>query len=87
MDARQTLRAHIANLRRKIEAADAERLIHTDHGVGYRLAGVHPEAARRGRPAEEVIDRELVGSPVSALPDPRPPARRRAFDTPRRRVA
>jgi DNA-binding winged helix-turn-helix (wHTH) protein len=57
MDARQTLRAHIANLRRKIEVADGERLIHTDHGVGYRLTGVHPESARRGRPAEEVIDR------------------------------
>ena len=59
MDARQTLRAHIANLRRKIEPADGERLIHTDHGVGYRLADVHPESARRRRPAEEVIDRDL----------------------------
>jgi two-component system, OmpR family, KDP operon response regulator KdpE len=48
MDARQTLRAHIANLRGKIEPADGERLIHTDHGVGYRLADVHPEGARRG---------------------------------------
>jgi len=37
IDARQTLRAHIANLRRKIDAADGGRLIHTDHGVGYRL--------------------------------------------------
>jgi two-component system KDP operon response regulator KdpE len=44
MDARQTLRAHIANLRRKIEPTDGECLIHTDHGVGYRLADVHPEA-------------------------------------------
>ncbi|HUE28280.1 MAG TPA: response regulator transcription factor [Solirubrobacteraceae bacterium] len=53
MDARQTLRAHIANLRRKIEPVDGRRLIHTDHGVGYRLA----------------IDHELVRSRVSALHD------------------
>jgi two-component system KDP operon response regulator KdpE len=46
IDARQTLRAHIANLRRKIEPADGERLIHTDHGVGYRLADVQPEGGR-----------------------------------------
>jgi two-component system KDP operon response regulator KdpE len=42
VDARQTLRAHIANLRRKVEPTDGERLIQTDHGVGYRLADVHP---------------------------------------------
>jgi two-component system, OmpR family, KDP operon response regulator KdpE len=33
------LRAHIANLRRKIEPADGPRLIKTDPGVGYRFAG------------------------------------------------
>ena len=48
MDARQTLRAHIANLRRKIEP-DGQCLIHTDHGVGYRLMEVHPESARQAR--------------------------------------
>jgi two-component system, OmpR family, KDP operon response regulator KdpE len=42
MDARQTLRAHIANLRRKIEPADGGRLIHTYPGVGYRLAEPSP---------------------------------------------
>jgi two-component system, OmpR family, KDP operon response regulator KdpE len=57
MDARQILRVHIANLRRKIEPTDGECLIQTDHGVGYRLADVHHEGARRGRPAGEVIDR------------------------------
>ena len=41
VDARQTLRTHVANLRRKIEPADGVRLIHTDHRVGYRLAEVH----------------------------------------------
>jgi two-component system, OmpR family, KDP operon response regulator KdpE len=66
IDARQTLRAHIANLRRKIEPTDGQRLIHTDHRVGYRLADVHSGGARRGRPAEELIDREPVRSGVSA---------------------
>jgi two-component system KDP operon response regulator KdpE len=34
----QVLRAHIANLRRKIERADGPRLIQTESGVGYRFA-------------------------------------------------
>jgi two-component system KDP operon response regulator KdpE len=33
----QVLRAHIANLRRKIEPADGPRYIRTDPGVGYRF--------------------------------------------------
>jgi two-component system, OmpR family, KDP operon response regulator KdpE len=33
-----TLRTHIANLRRKLEAPDGERLIRTDPGVGYRIS-------------------------------------------------
>lgn len=40
-DDTQVLRAHIANLRRKIEPADAaadQRLIRTESGVGYRFA-------------------------------------------------
>jgi two-component system KDP operon response regulator KdpE len=92
MDARHTLRAHIANLRRKIEPAHGGSLIHTDHGVGYRLADVHSEGARRRRPAEEMIDRELVRSRVPALHNPRPaawprPARHSLLDTPYGRVA
>jgi two-component system, OmpR family, KDP operon response regulator KdpE len=91
-DARQTLRAHIANLRRKIEPADGERLIHTDHGVGYHLADVLPAGTTRGRPAEEVVDRELVRSHVSGVHDSRPagwarPPSRRVLDTPYGRVA
>jgi two-component system KDP operon response regulator KdpE len=35
----QVLRAHVANLRRKIEPADGPRYIKTDPGVGYRFAG------------------------------------------------
>ena len=37
-DDTQVLRAHIANLRRKIEPPDGPRYIHTDPGVGYRFA-------------------------------------------------
>jgi len=33
-----TLRTHVANLRRKIEPLEGERLIRTDPGVGYRFA-------------------------------------------------
>jgi two-component system KDP operon response regulator KdpE len=35
----QVLRAHIANLRRKIEPAEGPKYIRTDPGVGYRFAG------------------------------------------------
>ncbi|HEX5711945.1 MAG TPA: response regulator transcription factor [Solirubrobacterales bacterium] len=35
----QVLRAHVANLRRKIEPADGPRYIRTDPGVGYRFSG------------------------------------------------
>jgi two-component system KDP operon response regulator KdpE len=38
-DDTQVLRAHIANLRRKIEPAGGPRYIRTDAGVGYRFAG------------------------------------------------
>ncbi len=37
-DDTQVLRAHIANLRRKIEPAGTPRYIRTDPGVGYRFA-------------------------------------------------
>jgi two-component system, OmpR family, KDP operon response regulator KdpE len=37
-DDTQVLRAHIANLRRKIEPPDGRRYIRTDPGVGYRFA-------------------------------------------------
>jgi len=37
-DDTQVLRAHIANLRRKIEPAGGPRFIRTDPGVGYRFA-------------------------------------------------
>lgn len=35
----QVLRAHVANLRRKIEPDDGPHYIRTDPGVGYRFAG------------------------------------------------
>ena len=34
----QVFRAHVANLRRKIEPAEGPRYIKTDPGVGYRFA-------------------------------------------------
>jgi two-component system KDP operon response regulator KdpE len=37
-DDMQVLRAHVANLRRKIEPEDGPRYIRTDPGVGYRFA-------------------------------------------------
>jgi two-component system KDP operon response regulator KdpE len=37
-DDTQVLRAHVANLRRKIEPQDGPRYIRTDPGVGYRFA-------------------------------------------------
>jgi two-component system KDP operon response regulator KdpE len=37
-DSFQVLRAHVANLRRKIEPPDGPRYIRTDPGVGYRFA-------------------------------------------------
>jgi two-component system KDP operon response regulator KdpE len=57
IDARQTLRAHIANLRRKIDPVDGERLIRTDHGVGYRFVDVQPEGAEGTLLAEAAIGR------------------------------
>jgi two-component system KDP operon response regulator KdpE len=38
-DDTQVLRAHIANLRRKIEPVAGQRYIRTDPGVGYRFVG------------------------------------------------
>ena len=67
LDARQTLRAHIANLRHKIEPADGERLIHTDHGIGYRLIDARPQHPRHRQAAQQTIDRELVPSRVSGV--------------------
>ena len=44
VDAKQTLRAHIANLRRKIDPEDGGPVILTCHGVGYRFI----DSAARG---------------------------------------
>jgi two-component system, OmpR family, KDP operon response regulator KdpE len=38
MEDTQVLRAHVANLRRKIEPPDGPRYIKTDPGVGYRFS-------------------------------------------------
>jgi two-component system, OmpR family, KDP operon response regulator KdpE len=70
VDARQTLRAHIANLRRKIEPAAGGRLICNYPGVGYRLADSQPEGARGKLPAEELFDRKVGCRRFPALQDP-----------------
>ncbi len=61
IESRQTLRSHIANLRRKIGSADGEPLIQTDHGVGYRFADM-PGRCLAGNPARQ------VGLPLSLVP-------------------
>ena len=68
IDARQTLRAHMANLRRKIEPAGGPRLIHNDHGVGYRLSGLQPEGRTRPSAMQRVGDTSLDRSPLSVVP-------------------
>jgi two-component system KDP operon response regulator KdpE len=48
---RQTLRAHVANLRRKLGSTDAHSLIHTYHGAGYLFEGLDGErSTARARP-------------------------------------
>jgi two-component system, OmpR family, KDP operon response regulator KdpE len=69
MDARETLRGHMANLRRKIEPADGGRLIHTDHGVGYRLVDTPPDGPRPGR---RRAARAAPPSPAAWPPSRRP---------------
>jgi DNA-binding winged helix-turn-helix (wHTH) protein len=82
---RQTLRAHIANLRRKIEPTEGVRLIRTDHRVGYRLADWGSERAAPAWPTEDVIDHSsargrLVGLQAPSQVDWPRPARRRSTD-------
>ena len=70
-DARQTLRVHMANLRRKIEPPGRGRLIHTDYGIGYRLSEPQRPRPARGWPIEEVIDHRGRRGHVLPLRDPR----------------
>jgi DNA-binding winged helix-turn-helix (wHTH) protein len=49
---RRTLRTHIANLRRKLEAPGGTPVIRTDHGVGYRLTDWEPELPVRALAAQ-----------------------------------
>jgi two-component system KDP operon response regulator KdpE len=74
MDARQTLRAHVSNLRRKIEPTGGERLIQTSHRVGYRLVDGHPVGAGRGQLAAKAIGRGVVRNPASGSHDAIPAA-------------
>ncbi len=46
---RQTLRVHIANLRRKLASASGMSLIDTHHGAGYRFADLRAEGSPNTR--------------------------------------
>jgi two-component system KDP operon response regulator KdpE len=92
LDARQTLRAHIANLRSKIEPGDGRRLINTEPGVGYRLAGIRPARTTPARRSGERIHPESDRGRVIAITRTQPsvraePARRPALTTPHGHVA
>ena len=63
----QVLRRHMVNLRRKIEPADGRRHIHTQHGVGYRLANEPRRSDERTvAPAVRLMPRERP----AAVPTP-----------------
>jgi two-component system, OmpR family, KDP operon response regulator KdpE len=61
---RQTLRAHIANLRRKLEPAGGPSLIRTDHGVGYRFV----EWRDADRPSQRLSEVARLQSPCPTRP-------------------
>jgi DNA-binding winged helix-turn-helix (wHTH) protein len=61
IDAKQMLRGHMANLRRKIEPVDGGHLIRTHHGAGYILARTPRQNAGQVQPVE-AIDTELARS-------------------------
>ena len=63
----QVLRAHIANLRRKIEPPDGPKYIKTDPGVGYRFASTPrsaslPDGRGVGGPSHDLYAGRVVTS-------------------------
>jgi two-component system KDP operon response regulator KdpE len=76
----QTLRAHIANLRRKIESAEGPRLIRTAHRVGYRLADWSSRRPAPVRLTEVAIDPSPARGRLGVqAPGDRPTRRRPAI--------
>jgi two-component system KDP operon response regulator KdpE len=71
---RQTLRAHIANLRRKLDPAGGPPLIRNDHGIGYRITDLRnaDRAAWRlsetARPQSPCLRRRAVQRPRPGPP-------------------
>jgi two-component system, OmpR family, KDP operon response regulator KdpE len=57
-------------VRREGEPADGEPLIHTNHGLGYRLADAHSQRPRLRQAAQQMIDRELLHSRISVASGP-----------------
>jgi two-component system, OmpR family, KDP operon response regulator KdpE len=88
---RQTLRTHIANLRRKVEPAEGLPLIGTHHGVGYRFTDSHSENAIRTRPApprtQSLAALKRDGAWEPRLVDQPSCARPKALDNAHRRAA
>jgi two-component system KDP operon response regulator KdpE len=88
---RQTLRTHIANLRRKVEPAEGQPLIGTHHGVGYRITDSHSENAIRTRPApprrQSLAALKRDGAWEPRLVDQPSCARPKALDHAHRRAA
>jgi two-component system, OmpR family, KDP operon response regulator KdpE len=83
---RQTLRAHVANLRRKLGSTDAHSLIRTYHGAGYLFEGWDSErSTTQARPIHHANPHVVVPTYDPEHPEPEPeldeiPARRRIAD-------
>lgn len=56
LDDKQTLRTHIANLRRKIELGRGGQLIRTRHGLGYCLLDPHIGDPGPAQPVDSLIE-------------------------------
>jgi two-component system, OmpR family, KDP operon response regulator KdpE len=71
---RQTLRAHIANLRRKLDPAGGPPLIRTDHGVGYSFTDWRNADRAAWRLSETARPQSpYLRRPAAQRPRPAPP--------------
>jgi two-component system KDP operon response regulator KdpE len=63
---RQTLRVHIANLRRKLSCADGMSLIDTHHGAGYRFTDRRAEGSPRNSAARRIRSDSWDSGPIGS---------------------
>jgi two-component system KDP operon response regulator KdpE len=63
---RQTLRVHIANLRRKLSCADGLSLIDTHHGAGYRFTDRQAEGSPRNSAARRIRSDSWDSGPIGS---------------------